>query len=155
MPKTRKEKEDSVSVLQKIVKDATNLVFVGFNKLKVADERLLRKNLREVGVSYMVTKKSLLRRAIDGLTELPGQVALAWGPDPIMSAKGIANFAKKHDGLLSILGGFFGGKLVTAEKMQMIASIPGREALLGMLANVLSAPMRGLAISLDALAKKK
>ena len=155
MPKTRKQKEESVSTLRKTLDGAASLVFVGFTKLKVADERQLRKNLRESGVSYTVAKKTLLKRAIEGLGELPGQVALAWGSDPVMPAKGIAEFGKKHEGTISILGGIFEGKLVDATKMKEIALIPDRQTLLGMLANVLSSPMRGLAISLDALAKQK
>jgi len=155
MPKTRKQKEEDVIVLQKTVAEAGSVVFVGFDKFKVLDERQLRKNLRETSVSYTVIKKSLLKRAIEGVGDFPGQVALAFGFDPILPARGIAEFSKKHEGLLTILGGVFEGKLVNAQKMQMIAAIPDRQILLGMLANVLQFPMRGLAIALDAIAKQK
>ena len=155
MPKTRKQKEENVATLRTVLKEVGSAVFVGFNKLKVSDERQLRKSLRENGVSYTVTKKTLLARAIDGLSELPGQVALAFGTDPIAPAKGIADFAKKHEGVVSILGGIFEGKLVDASKMQMIVAIPPRQTLLGMLANVLNAPMQKIAIALSEVAKNK
>ena len=155
MPKTRKQKEENVATLRTVLKEVGSAVFVGFNKLKVSDERQLRKSLRENGVSYTVTKKTLLARAIDGLSELPGQGALAFGTDPIAPAKGIADFAKKHEGVVSILGGIFEGKLVDASKMQMIVAIPPRQTLLGMLANVLNAPMQKIAIALSEVAKNK
>mgnify|MGYP001619952709 CR=1 FL=1 len=159
MPKTRKQKEESVEALSGVLKGANNVTFVGFSKLKVVDERALRKNLRESGSSYTVAKKSLFTRALKALgfdvPEYEGQLAIAYGADTIAPAKGIAEFAKKHEGVMSILGGIFEGKLVDASKMNMIATIPTREVLLGMLANVLSAPMRGLAIAVDAVAKKK
>ena len=155
MPKTRKQKEESVSTLRKTLDGAASLVFVGFTKLKVADERQLRKNLRESGVSYTVAKKTLLKRAIEGLGELPGQVALAWGSDPVMPAKGIAEFGKKHEGTISILGGIFEGKMVDALRMKEIASIPSRQSLLSMLANVLNSPLQRVAIALSEVAKKK
>lgn len=155
MPKTRKQKEETVAMLKEATKDAGSVVFVGFNKLKVADERVLRKSLREAGVSYAVSKKTLLKLVIDGLTDLPGQVALAWGADAIAPAKSIAEFGKKHEGMMSILGGIFEGKIVDASMMQSIATIPPRETLLSMLANVLSSPMRGLAIAVSEVAKKK
>ena len=135
------------------------VVFVGFNKFKVVDERALRSALREKAVGYKVTKKSLLGRALADvghkLSDLPGQVAIAYGEDAIMPAKGIAEFSKKHDGVIQILGGIFGGVLTDASRMQMIAAIPARDVLLGMLANVLSAPIRGFALAVNALAEKK
>ncbi len=159
MPKTRKQKEEAVSDLEASLKGANTVVFAGFNKLTVADERALRSDLRANGVSYKVAKKTLLARALAtlGFADAPamdGQVAVVYGADAVYPAKGIATFAKKHEGIMSILGGIFEGKLVDAKVMQTVAAIPPRETLLGMLANVLSAPMRGLAISLDALAKK-
>ena len=142
------------------IKGATGVVFAGFNKLRVADERDLRKQLRAEGVSYVVTKKSLWKRAMEsagftGVPDLDGQLALAYGSDPIAPAKGVANFAKKHEGMVAILGGIFGGKLLGAPEMQAMAAIPPRETLLAMLANVLNSPIQGLAIALDAVAKKK
>jgi large subunit ribosomal protein L10 len=160
MPKTRKQKEESVGQLSEAIKGATGVVFAGFSKLKVSDERELRRQLREEGVTYVVAKKSLWKKAMEvaGYSTVPefeGQLAVAYGADPIAPAKGVATFAKKREGLLSILGGIFEGNLMNASEMQAMASIPSRETLLGMLANVLSAPMRGLAISLDAVAKQK
>lgn len=170
MPKTRKQKEESVSKLEKALKGAVSTVFVGFNKLTVADERVLRNDLRSKGVTYTVAKKSLFNRALSSLglgdtPKLDGQIAIAYlpgealaksgGADPVLPAKGIAEFAKKHEGIMSILGGIFEGKLVDASKMQMISAIPDRQSLLGMLANVLSAPMRGLAIAINEVSKQK
>lgn len=160
MPKTRKQKEESVDSIKKDLSAKGTIVFVGFNKLKIADERVLRKSLRESGVGYKVTKKSLLSRALSDMghklpAEFPGQVAIAFGDDTVAPAKGIAEFGKKNDGLMSILGGIFEGALTDASKMQMIGTLPGRETLLGMLANVLSAPVRSFAIAVSEVAKKK
>ena len=135
------------------------MTFTTFNKLKVVDERALRKNLRESGSNYTVAKKSLLARALKVLgfetPEYEGQVALAYGADAVAPAKSVAEFAKKHEGVMSILGGIFEGKLVDAVKMKEIAAIPPRETLLAMLANVLNSPMQRIAIAIDAVAKEK
>ena len=160
MSKTRKQKEEAVNALTKAIQGATSVVFAGFHKFKVSDERLLRRQLRDLGVAYTVTKKSLWKRAMSslGITDVPtveGQLAVAYGDDAIAPAKGIADFAKTHQGVLSILGGIFEGNLKGGEEMKVIAAIPSREVLLGMLANVLCAPVRSLAIAIDALANKK
>jgi large subunit ribosomal protein L10 len=160
MPKTRKQKEESVEDLSTAIKGATGVVFAGFNKLKVADERDLRKQLRAEGVTYLVTKKSLWKRAMEaagfaGAPDFEGQLALAYGADAIAPAKGVSTFAKKKEGIVTILGGIFEGKLMGAVEMQAIAAIPARETLLAMLANVLNSPIQGLAIALDAVSKQK
>ncbi|HEY4518356.1 MAG TPA: 50S ribosomal protein L10 [Candidatus Paceibacterota bacterium] len=165
MPKTRKQKEETVAKLKEATKDAASVVFVGFDRLKVSDERVLRKSLREVGATYTVAKKSLLKLAIENFADFPGQVGIAClpagalakvgGADAIAPAKGIALFAKKHEGVMKILGGIFEGKLMDAVAMQAIAAIPTRKELLSMLANVLNAPIRGLAIALSEVAKQK
>ncbi len=159
MPKTRKQKEESVESLTKSLKDATNVTFANFSKLKVIDERALRRNLRESGSSYTVIKKTLFARALKALgfdlPEYDGQIAIAYGSDAIAPAKSISEFVKKHEGMMSILGGIFEGKLVDAVKMKEIATIPDRKSLLSMLANVLQSPMQRLAIGLSEIAKKK
>jgi large subunit ribosomal protein L10 len=159
MPKTRKQKESSVEDIKKDLGAKGTVVFVGFNKFKIADERVLRTALRADKVGFKVAKKSLLTRALADaghkIGELPGQVAIAFGDDAVLPAKGIADFAKKHEGVVSILGGIFEGAITDASKMQMIGSLPSREALLSMLANVLQAPIRGFAIAVSAIAEKK
>ncbi len=161
MPKTRKQKEETVVSLTEQIGTAGSVVFATFDKLKVVSERALRTSLRGKGVSYEVTKKNLLKRAIveakipGEVPSLDGQVAIAYGADPLEPAKGVATFASANAGLLSIIGGIYEGKLVGKEMMEMLASIPSRETLLGMLLNVMSAPVRGIVIAVDAIATKR
>ena len=158
MPKTRKQKEESVAGLTGLLESATNVTFATFNKLKVADERLLRKSLRELGASYIVAKKTLFALALKALgfevPKIEGQLSIAYSADAIAPARGIAEFAKKHEGVMSIVGGILEGKLIDASKMSMIAAIPPRQTLLAMLANVLNSPIQRIALALDAVAKK-
>ena len=160
MPKTRKQKEETVESLSKAIAGAESLVFAKFVKLVVADERVLRADLRSKGVSYKVAKKNLLKLAATNakvpgeMPSLDGQVAIAYGADPLAPAKGIAEFGKTHAGMLSILGGIYEGKFVNREMMETLSAIPSRDALLGMLLNVISSPVRGFVIAVDAIAKK-
>lgn len=159
MPKTRKQKEDNVGSLEKSLKGASNVTFATFTKLKVVDERDLRKKLRESGSSYTVAKKTLFARALKSLgfeaPAIDGQLAIAYGADAVAPAKGLAEFAKAHEGVLAIVGGIFEGALVDGARMKTIAAIPPRETLLGMLANVLNSPMQRIAIAISEVSKKK
>ena len=156
----KSKKEDIVKGLEKIAKDSASVVFVNFHGMNVANETNLRSTLRESGVGYRVSRKTLLKRALAGkaegdIPELSGEVAIAYGVDPIASAREVYNFQKTHIGALQILGGIFEGKFINAEKMTEIATIPSREVLLSKLAFLLNSPMQRLAIAVNEVAKKK
>jgi len=157
----RQKKEEVLLKLADLFKRAATVVFVNFHGLSVSDTTALRAKLKGEGVSYFVAKKTLVRKALadaalDGAApELPGELALAFGDDPIAPARNIHEFAKKHTGQLSILGGIFEGRYSAQEEMQEIAAIPSREALYGMFLNVINSPVQGLAVVLGKVAEQK
>ena len=160
MPITKVKKSEILKELGATLKGKASVVFVGFKGLSVGETNELRKGLRKDEGGYTVVKKTLLRKVLDelgfggSLPDLPGEVAVAYGIDPILPAKGIADFRKTHEGKIDILGGVYEGAFMSKIDMNALAAIPGRNDLLGMLANVMSAPIRGLVIAMDALAKK-
>jgi large subunit ribosomal protein L10 len=155
------KKTEIVSDLEKSLKDAQSIVFVKFDKLTVADVNALRRSLQKDNVGYTVAKKTLLKRAlgsksIEGeIPELAGQAAVAFGTDPIASARGVYEFAKTHKENISILGGVYDGKYVDASMMTSLATIPSREVLLSQIAFLLKSPMQRLAIAVNAVAGQK
>ncbi len=156
----KSKKEEMVKDLDKAIKGSSSVVFINFHGMKVADETILRRNLREQGVDYRVSRKTLLKRALakkaEGeIPELSGEVAMALSKDETASSREIYNFQKAHKGILEILGGIFEGKFVGKEKMIEIATIPSREVLLSKIAFLLKSPMQRLAIAVNEVAKKK
>ena len=156
----KSKKEEMIKDLENAVKGSESVVFVNFHGLHAGDETSLRRDLRNQGVSYKVSRKTLLKRALAGkaegeLPELPGEVAMAYSDDQLAPAREVFNFAKTHKGSLSILGGIFEGKFMNNTAMLEIATIPGREVLLSKLAFLFKSPMQRLAIGLNEVAKKK
>jgi len=156
----KSKKEEMIKDLEGAIKNSESLVFVNFHGLKVADETKLRKSLREEGVSYKVSRKTLLARALKGkaegeIPELAGEVAIAYSKDQTSSAREIYNFQKANKGLLNIIGGIFNGKFLGKEQMIEIATIPSREVLLSKIAFLLKSPMQRLAIAVNEVSKKK
>lgn len=160
MAATKAQKAEVLAQVAEVAKKPST-VFVGFKAVGANDTARLRRALREKGVTYRVAKKTLLKKAmseagVEGqLPELPGEVAIAWGDDLLAPAREVRAFEKELQGAISILGGVFEGAFKSQSEMQAIASIPSRETLLGMLANVLNAPIAGLAVSLKAVADQK
>ena len=163
MAKTRKQKEEIVSTLEDVLKGDAS-VFVGFTGISVAQETAMRRALREMGLGYMVAKKSLIRIALKSLghandAELPGEVAIAYtktSDETTAPAQRIHAFGKEFGAeKISILGGIFEGKVIGAEMMREIATIPGMQVLRGMFANIINSPRQRFAIALSEVAKTK
>lgn len=161
MALTKQKKVDIVAKLSSALKDVQSVVFVHFKGLSVADTSAMRKELRKRDVGYTVAKKTLMRRALSSLKtegempELPGEVAIVYGVDPVVPASSIAEFAKQHTDSLAIVGGIFEGRYMSQSEMRTIASIPPMQVLRGMFVNVINSPIAGFVIALDAIAKKK
>ena len=50
--------------LEKAIKGSESVVFVNFHGMNVGNETILRRELRDQGVGYKVSRKTLLKRAL-------------------------------------------------------------------------------------------
>lgn len=162
MAKTKAEKAVVIERLEKAFKESASAVFVHFNRVTVADESALRRQLKGEGISYFVAKKTLIRRALDSIglkgDELPldGEVAVAYGSeDSTAAARLVHEWAKKLQDKLTIVGGIFDGKLASQVHMQEIATIPPMQTLRAMFAQVINSPRSRLAVVLSKVAETK
>jgi large subunit ribosomal protein L10 len=161
MALTREKKGEILTKLQKIVKDSASMVFINFHALPVTESSQIRKALREKGVGYTVAKKSLTRKAlseggIEGtLPELPGELGIVYGTDPIEGARGVYEFQKKLEKKIQIVGGVFENKYMNMDEMVSLAQIPGLKTLQAQFVNLINSPIQGFVMALDQIAKKK
>lgn len=161
MPISRAKKEQLVESATGSIKNASSVVFVKFQGLKVNDANELRKKLKAENVGLTVTKKTLLKRALTAtnvageMPELDGAVAIAYGTDLLAPAREVHAFAKTHKNELAIIGGVFEGKYMNAAEMSAIATIPSRETLIAQIIMLIQSPLRGFAVAVSEIAKKK
>lgn len=156
----KSRKEEMIKEIEGALKKSKSLVFVNFHGMTVADETVLRRDLRAQGVGYRVSRKTLLKRALNGkaegeIPELAGEVAIAYSEDPISSPREVYNFQKTHKGILNIVGGIFEGKFMDGARMIELATIPSKEVLLSKLAFLFKSPMQRFAIAVNEVSKKK
>ena len=156
----KSKKEEMIKGLESAIKGSASVVFVNFHGMKVSDETILRRELRDKGLDYKVSRKTLLKRAMSqkaegDIPELSGEVAIAYSKDDTASSREIYNFQKTHKGILDILGGIFEGKFVGKEKMLEIAMIPSREVLYAQFVNLINSPIQRFAVVLDQIANSK
>ncbi|MCF7831241.1 50S ribosomal protein L10 [Candidatus Gracilibacteria bacterium] len=145
MATSRSKKSDQLASLEEKFKKAKGVAFTSFDGLTVEEAQVIRRSLREQGMSYTVIKKTLIQLAAKnaGLPEvlskdLDGAVAVIVSPDDeIAPAGAIKKFRKEFivretkEPKLSFGGAVFEGKFLDAAQTAMIADTPSREESLG------------------------
>src|SRR5690606_18708692 len=162
MALTRAQRDVVIDEVANILRTSKSVIFVNFHGLTMEQTTKMRRDLADSGISYVVAKKTLTKRAIEdsGLSidsepELEGELAIAYGDDETAAAREIYRFQKEYDGAVSIQGGVFEGKLLNSSAMTEIAQIPGMLELRGMFVNLINSPIQRLAIVMSEIAKAR
>ncbi len=157
----RAQKQSEIDALKSTL-GGTEIVIVSHNKgMTVAQVTELRKSLRAQGARYKVTKNTLAKLAIKGTKFEPISDLLA-GPtglststeEPLAVAKAVYDFAKKYEGKLEIVGGYFGDIKLDAAAVEKLAKLPTLNEIRGKLVGLIQAPAAQLARLAQAYADK-
>ena len=166
----RSQKQKLVDSLHGMLMQTELVVVTQQVGMTVAEVTTLRRQMREAGAGFKVTKNRLARRALEGtkfakLAPLfKGPTAVAYSTDPVAAAKVAVNYANANE-KLTIVGGAMGEMLLDSKGIKALATLPSlnelRAKLVGMLqtpatriARVLQAPAGQLARVMGAYAKK-
>lgn len=154
------QKQQIVKELSEAIQDSVAGVIVDYKGITVADDTVLRKELREAGVDYRVIKNTLLGRAIEG-TELEGIKSVLEGTtaiaiskeDHVAAARILNKFAESHENF-NIKAGYLDGKEIDIETIQSLAKLPSREVLLATVVGAFQAPIAAFARAVQAIVDK-
>jgi large subunit ribosomal protein L10 len=161
---TKAHKNAAVDSLKNSLSDAQIAVVADTRGLSVAELTDLRRRVQKVGGDVTIAKNTLIKVATSGQDQWAGLEALLKGPtalvigrdDFIGAAKALNDFAKEKRAVqVEIRGAVLHGEAMDKAKVQQLANLPSREALLTMLAQMLAAPITGFARVVDAIAKQK
>ena len=154
-------KQPIVAEIAGLFDGAKSAVVVDYRGLTVEQDTRLRRQLREAGVSYKVYKNTMIRFAAKGTAfealepHLEGPTALAVSKeDATAPARVLAEFAKTAD-QLELKGGIVEGNYYDQKGINVIATIPSREILLGRLFGSMQSPIANLARVLNQVAEKQ
>ena len=145
----REEKKQFVSDLHDRLEKAQGTFLVHYKGLKVEDINRLRNELRNIGVEFQVIKNRLLKFACEGTeTESikdemqdPSAIALTFD-DVVGPAKTLVNFAKDFK-QLEVKKGQVSGKVMDADDIKKLATLPSREVLLAQTLSAMQAVPAG------------
>ena len=154
--RTKSEKQKIVEELTDKFKRQKIAFFTDFRGIPVAESNKLRRALRKEDTDYAVAKKTLFDRALEmsGMAfkskKLEGEIGVALGyGDQVAPAKILTKFAKEHESF-KILAALLGERVLSAKEVLALAKLPNREVLLAQVVGVMQAPIRGLAVALQA-----
>ena len=115
--------------------------------MNVSELSELRQALRNSAIDYRVVKNTLARIAAKdtplavAVDSFKGPVGLVLGYDDAAGvAKGVIEFIRKNK-KLKVTGGVIDGAFCDPEELKQIAELPPREALLGIMAGTMQAPV--------------
>ena len=147
MPLTLAQKQQVVAEVADVASRAHSMVAADYRGLTVAQLTQLRHRARASGVYLRVVRNTLARRAMENTSfecmrdGLIGPLLLAFAEeDPGASARVLRDYARENDKLVIRLVAF-GGKLLPASDIDVLARMPTREQALARLLGVLKAPI--------------
>jgi large subunit ribosomal protein L10 len=149
------DKQKIVSEVNEAAISALSAVIADYRGVSVDKLTSLRKKARENNVYLRVVRNTLLKRAVSGtefecLSEvLVGPTILAFSrEDPGAAARVLKDFAKEND-KFEVKALAVGGKLLPADQIDVLATLPTYDQAVSMLMSVMLAPVTKLARTLN------
>ena len=146
----RSEKKDFVEKLKEELNSSSSVIVAHYSGITVDEAEQLRKDMRDNGAKFKVTKNRLTKLALEdtqfkNIADLfTGPTAIAYSDDPVAPAKVAVNFEKKFENF-KIIGGGFDGEKIDNTKINFLATLPSMDELRGKIVGLLSAPAQKIA----------
>ncbi|HSX08322.1 MAG TPA: 50S ribosomal protein L10 [Candidatus Saccharimonadales bacterium] len=150
MALTKTQKNDVVSEVSDLLNDSKMTVVVKYEGTTVKALQALRRQARDNGTKVKVVKNRLLKQALkqtDTLKDvdassLEGMLLYAFNSqDEVAPAQSIANFAKTNPTLEFVGAITAEGKFLAADEVKALATLPGKDQLIGQVLATLAAPL--------------
>jgi large subunit ribosomal protein L10 len=148
----KEDKELVVAELTERLRTSETLLVADYRGLTMPQIDALRTRLLESGARFSVVKNTLGRRAAEAagsealLTLLEGPSAIAFlaaEGDMVAAAKALADMAKESK-ILAIKGGVLQGRVMSAEEVESLATLPPFDILRGQVLAAIIAPVTAL-----------
>ena len=145
----KEAKKTYVEQMKKSFSSNESVMIAQYQGLNVNELDELRKELREKGIIFKITKNRITKIAIkdtpvkDLEKFFTGPTAAAISSDPISTAKILTKFAKSHD-KLKIVAGFMDGKVLDKNEVAIIATLPSLDEARANIVGILATPAQKL-----------
>ena len=141
----KESKKNYIEEMKKNFSSNEAFMIAQYQGLNVKELDNLRKELRENGILFKVTKNRITKLALkdspvkDLEKFYTGPTATAMSSDAITTAKILTKFAKTHK-KLKIIAGYMDGKVLDQKEVAIIATLPSLEEARAKIVGILSSP---------------
>ena len=150
MPFTREQKEEQIEQLTEQFRSSQVIIYSDYRGMTMPSLNTLRKALRPHHAQFHVVKNTLAEIALQR-AEMPVPEDMLVGPtaasiitDDIAAAvRALTDFAATNREF-TIKGGQAGQRMLTAQEIPALATLPSREVLLAQVMGGMKAPISGL-----------
>ena len=151
------EKAQTIEQAKEWYSKASGVVFTDYRGLKVKELQQLRRDLAKKGGEIHVIKNTLFRLVAgediagipDDLHNGPTAVAFVYSNES-ECAKALLDFATASK-KMTVKGGYFGGKAMTAKQVEQLSKLPPRDILIAQVIGTIVAPLTNLVGVIEAL----
>jgi large subunit ribosomal protein L10 len=157
MSKAKVRKAKVIDSLEKDFAKSTIGILTDYRGLTGPEMTALRRRLRDAKIEYKVVKNTMARFAGErvGVTEidnlLKGPVAVALGTGDVAEpARVLTDYIRTTRSILTIKGGFLGGKVLTPADITAITELPPRPVLIARVLGGMQAPITAFMYVLNA-----
>ena len=148
MKLTRAQKEEILANLNSLFGKPVSIAS-NYSSLKSDEITSLRKILKEKGIKAIVTKNTLVKKALaankldldSAILDQP--IIFAFGEDEVETSKTLYEFSKEHENL-EIVGGIILGEAADKTQILSLAQLPSRDELQAKLVGILAGPSYSL-----------
>ena len=157
--KSRDQKKKYIESMTQQFDKSEAVIVAHYQGLNVSQLDDLRKQMREYGIKFKITKNRITKLALENtkckdISDLfVGPTAVALSDDAIASAKILTKFSKANQNL-KILGGIMGKDVLDVAGVQKVATLPSLEEARAKIVGILSSPAQKIVSILLAPASK-
>ena len=156
---SKQKKADYIKDMSSQFDKSEAVIVAHYQGLTVSQLDELRKNMREHGIQFKITKNRITKLALEktrckDLSNLfSGPTAVALSQDAITSAKILTKFSKDNANL-KILGGIMGDDILDVAGVKNVATLPSLDEARAKIVGILRSPAQKIASILLAPASK-
>ena len=141
---SKEAKKNYVEEMKKNFNENESVMIAQYQGLNVNELDSLRKELRDKGILFKITKIALKETPKKDLEKFfVGPTAAAISSDPISTAKILTKFSKSNN-KLKIVAGFMDGKVLDQKEVAIIATLPSLEEARAKIVGILASPAQKL-----------
>lgn len=158
MALTKAKKDEVVAEVAELLSSSKMTVVTKYQGTTVKAMQALRRDARENGTKVKVVKNRLVKQALkqtDTLKDvdtsaLEGMLLYAFNSeDEVAPAQAIANFAKANPTLEFVAAISAEGKVLSADEVKALATLPGKDQLIGEVVAMLLSPVNDITNALS------